>query len=530
MRRSIAMLAPIAIGSLLLSACATSPDGGSGGETAEYLEGGTFTMALGSELGGFDPYANRGLLGLSSLAYDSLINVMPDGSIVTGLAKEWIVEPTSATFTLNEGITCSDGTPLLASQIAEDLTYLNNPENSSPQYGVNVPTVPFTATGDDEAGIVTVDLSAPFGLLLETLGRAPIVCAAGMADRESLATTSSGTGPFVLSEVNGTSFTFTVREDYTWGPNGATTSEIGTPAKIVLQVIPQEATGANLLLSGELNFAKVTGPDKARLEAGNYAHSDWQVGGSWLSFNQINNRVTTDFNVRQALLAGLDFDQVVKVSTGDSGSRATSLVSMEPKVCPATSIVDLLPSFDQDAAAALLDDAGWKADSNGKRSKDGEALTIALHYLDFSSPLERPTAELVASMWGELGIEVSLNSMDINGYIDSMYTTSNWDVLMSGWDFAIPSQMVPYLSGALPPSGNNILGVDSEEYNSNVEKATALTPPEACQYWDAAEAAIVNDAYLAPISNRIVPWYMSKAEVEIQRYEAPLPTSIRLLK
>src|SRR5262245_19967189 len=103
--------------SLVLSAC-----GGSGGSAApggpvHYATGGTFTMTVSYDLGAFDPYTGI-VLGPSVLAYDSLVNLRQDGRFVSGLAQKWTADVRSATFTLRPGVTCSDGTPLTASQVA----------------------------------------------------------------------------------------------------------------------------------------------------------------------------------------------------------------------------------------------------------------------------------------------------------------------------------------------------------------------------------------------------------------------------
>ncbi len=51
-----------------------------------------------------------------------------------------------------------------------------------------------------------------------------------MADRASLASATSGTGPYVLTEAApGDHYTYAVRDGYAWGPDGATTDTEGMP-------------------------------------------------------------------------------------------------------------------------------------------------------------------------------------------------------------------------------------------------------------------------------------------------------------
>lgn len=74
------------------------------------VEHGTVRIAAASETPSFDPYSTFGA-AQARYAYDSLVDLAPDGTVVSGLASSWQATTTTATFTLRPGITCSDGTP-----------------------------------------------------------------------------------------------------------------------------------------------------------------------------------------------------------------------------------------------------------------------------------------------------------------------------------------------------------------------------------------------------------------------------------
>ena len=44
----------------------------------------------------------------------------------------------------------------------------------------------------------------------------------------------------------------------------------GFPSEVVVRIVENESTAANLLLSGEVNAAGVAGPDRQRLESEGY--------------------------------------------------------------------------------------------------------------------------------------------------------------------------------------------------------------------------------------------------------------------
>ena len=69
--------------------------------------------------------------------------------------------------------------------------------------------------------------------MLNSISNLPMVCESGMKDRASLKNQTAGTGPYVLAKANpGVDYVYKVRDGYTWGPDGATTAENGTPAQI----------------------------------------------------------------------------------------------------------------------------------------------------------------------------------------------------------------------------------------------------------------------------------------------------------
>jgi peptide/nickel transport system substrate-binding protein len=487
-------------------------------------------MAIAGDVGSFDPYHSLFIKGYYKLAYDSLVNLLPNGEVVSGLAEKWNADARSATFTLRSDVTCSDGSSLTARQVAADLTYAGDAKNQSSLYGSEVPSVPFTATGDDTARTVKIKMSAPYGFTLRTIGMAPIVCAKGLTDPKSLASTSAGTGPFVLVKaVPGQSYTFTVRKGYKWGPGGASTNVPGLPAKVVLRIIPNETTASNLLLAGQLNWALVAGDDRRRLDARGLANVTVPAAGAWLWFNHLGGRTTADKRVRQALVQALDLDEVIRVNTGGTGTAATGLVAMDPKPCPGDTVRGRLPRHDVLAAQATLEQAGWIKGADGIRTKDGRPLSLDLHYSAASSP-DKPTAELLAQRWKAIGVRTKINADSITTMNQVVFKTSNYDIYMQGLGTTLPTVAVKYVSGPVAPKGVNIAGIDNKTYQALAAKATTMTPPQACTYWNQAEQALYRDVDLAPIANRPLKYYLNNVKTQVNGYDFPIPTSIRVLR
>ncbi|MEV4895568.1 ABC transporter substrate-binding protein [Nonomuraea sp. NPDC055795] len=527
MRTPLTLLVSVA----LATGCAGASPPGGGGLT--WAEDGTFTFAVPADQGILDPYRNLLPLGeMGSLAYDPLVNVTPEGKVVSGLATSWKADAETATFTLKKGITCSDGSPLTPSTVARVFGYLKNPKNQSPMYGLLVPSTPFEVSADDAAGTVKVTMKKPFALLVETLGRVPIVCDRGMDDPKILETTSAGSGPFVLTKVvRGDHYTFTRRDGYTWGPDGAANDAPGTPATIVVKVVPNETTRANLLLSGEINMAGVGGPDRDRLQARKLERYDVSTILGELWYNQRDGRPGADPLVRQALTAALDLDELTRVSTTGTGRRAGSLVANLAQPCAADSATGHLPAADPGRAAALLDQAGWVKAADGTRARNGRKLLMDLHYSPSEGEGSVAATELVAKRWQAAGVTVKLTADDPAALSRTMFESGDFDAYWAGFKFDLPSHILPWASGEVPPKGQNFAGIDNPDFVKLAAKAAATTGAAGCKLWNEAERALFKAADVVPISIAQQPYYLHKAKAATEGWlQQPIPTSIRVLR
>jgi len=191
----------------------------------------------------------------------------------------------------------------------------------------------------------------------------------------------------------------------------------------------------------------------------------------------------SDVKVRQAVAMGWNKLDVIETLGGEDGG--TPLVGV---VAPAfgwayNSDVELWP-FDQEAAAALLDEAGWTdSDGDGIRecngcatAEDGTPLAFTFRYSDILQLFE--TTVLVAqSQLEEIGFDVELELVEWANYIPDVYLGQNYDATaMSNSTAADPNEFTTLLNSAedIPGAGNNLSSYVNPEVDALIEQAIAV--------------------------------------------------------
>ena len=494
--------------------------------------GGTVTVIVDADPGSLDPHLSviATTNFVNSFAYETLVYLGQDGEFTPGLAESWEDSPTSVTYTLKDGVTCADGTPLTATTVADNFSFIADPANQSLLLGPYVPPGSrWKRTTRRAPSRLTTEAPVPF--MLQNTGAAVfIVCDAGLADRSTLAAGTNGTGPFVLEEaVANDHYTFSARDDYAWGPDGPTSELPGFPSEVVVRIIENESTEANLLLSGEVNIASIAGADRQRVESEGYFVTEQRSIAGEFFFNQMEGLPTADVAVRQALMGALDLQELMSVQTAGNGELATGLAELLPKACPGDTVGAFLTAgADVEAAGQLLDEAGWVMGSDGVREKDGAPLTIRAFYVT-SIENSALSMELAMAQWQELGVDVQLQGVDEAQFSTIAFETRAWDVFLAALNLDVPSVAVPFVSGPQPPDGVNFSAVANPEYDALVAEASALTGAEACEVWNAAEAELYAQMNILPFAATTAPFFGNGAEFALGRIGI-IANSLRLVE
>jgi peptide/nickel transport system substrate-binding protein len=526
--RKLPAVAVVGVMALTLAACGSSNGSQSSGQLAS---GKTFTAVLATDPGNLDPdFTSLSVTNeVDSFLYDSLVNVDQSGKLVAGLADKWTGNTTTATFTLRKGITCSDGTALTASDVADNINFVGNPKNASSKIADYVP-VEATATASNAAGTVTVTSPAPDPFLVQNVGSLPIVCPKGMANRGLLKQGADGTGPFTVTQVlPDNQYTLTARKGYNWGPGNWTANPAGFPAKVVFKIVPNMTTAANLLLASSVNLVSVLGPDVQRLKAKHLFEQDVVANLGELWFNQRPGTPTADAAVRKALTEAVDLPQLGQVVASGTGVPATGLVSPAYSPCHGNTVSGNLPAHSVASAEAALTAAGWTVGSGGIRAKGGTKLAMTLVYDSALGPAMQAGAELLQKDWSAIGVQVTLSGLtdtEISGVIFS--PAGNWSAGLIPLNVTLPTQLTAFFSGPTPPNGTNFAYVQNSAYDAHVKTASAIAGTGGCSQWNAAESSLFQQADVVPFVDSVVPDFAQGATFQLVQGGIS-PSSIRML-
>lgn len=462
----------------------------SGGSSSNSGGSSTVSMHLDGPLTSLDPAKGSSFQDAVAMwsLYDPLVDFDADGKIVAGLATSWTSTPKSATFTLRSGVSCSDGTKLTSQMVVNSLTRFMNPKTAAPFLSLVIGSKNTAKVTAPDANRVNVTLQKPWSGLVAGLA-APytgIICPAGLKKPGDLLTKSYGTGPYVAaSQVSGASYTMTRRAGYTWGPKFAKAPTTGTaPKTLVLKVVQDESTRANLMSTGKLQIATYGSDAWNRFQGQpGYKVVKEAQSDTWLMFNENKGHPTADKNVRKAISQALNRETINKIQSFGSGQLISNLG--EPTYeCFDPSLDSLIPSFDTAAASATL--KGVKIRIIGTNLlAGGDANGYLLSALK------------------AVGADASVTTMNNERWVGDLFSGKNdWDItiLVLGNTISSLLEAGGFEVGAAPPAGQNLSGVQNPKADAAFVEAGATAGAAKCAAMSRFQKALLTNSDVLPLA------------------------------
>ena len=403
----------------------------------------TMRAAITGDEGTLTPYTYvTGFPGwnLLMLQYDSLMQIDVDGVPHPWLAESVDVSDDGLTYdmTLVDGVTWHDGEPLTAEDVVFTVDYFL--ANAAGRFSRNLGTVT-EATADGDLG-VTLTLEAPSpSFPLSTLSDVPILPEHIWSTVEDPEThqfegPNVGTGPYTLEEYQSdTSYRLVANPDYF---RGAPTVE-----ELVIVQFADDAGALAAIRSGEVDvvFDQIAPEQVDPLgQQGTIEIAQGPEYSSQLLYFDASKAPFDDIAVRQAMSLAVDRQDLV-----DTVFLGAATVGSAGWIHPdqPTFNAEVETTTDLEQANTLLEDAGYTdSDGDGIREADGAPMSYEL-LTPSGDSLRLRTAELVAAMLADVGIQANVSSVEQATWEEAVWpgfdvaNGRNYDLAMWGWSAPI---------------------------------------------------------------------------------------------
>ncbi|MEF8757050.1 MAG: ABC transporter substrate-binding protein [Halobacteriales archaeon] len=438
----------------------TSPGDG------EDMGGGTITYARGNDSGTLDPQATSSGEDAKVIqqVYDQVIEFEPGKTTLrAGLAEEFSLEGTSVMLTLRQGAMFHNGEEFTSEDFLATYRRFLDEEyenfvgtDTRSYYGPYLLSVvdEVNTPGDYEVELALKQKHAPMLRNLAVFAFGMISKAAIESD-DQLRNTPVGTGPFAFeswSQANGI-IRLSRYEDH-WGEN-ANVSEV------VFSAIPENSSRAQSLNAGDVDIidgldAQTTSTIENSSSAELVTTPGINVG--YLAMNMDRRDEFKDRRVRRAFNYAVDTQTLV--DNIYSGLAVQASQPVPENMTGYNDEVDPYP-YDPDEAEALLEEAGYGDGFEVELSTFRNPRTY--------NPSPDSAAQFVKSNLEDIGLTVSINTMEFNAFLD--YTDAGkHDACFLGWmtDNADPDNFFNALltPGAEIPEGQDWVSYDAENFNT----------------------------------------------------------------
>lgn len=445
-----------AVVALVLVGCgATTPSADDGSPRAATAGGDTVRVAVGQRAGNLDPHDYAGQFYVQDLLFEGLVKYAKNGEIEPSLAESWEVDKrgTTYTFTLREGVTFTDGTPVDAAAVEWNFKRWAGKEDTE-WLGLSRA---FKAMKVSGPRTFELELSQPYPPALQELAyvRPVRLLSPKSVDAEGLYVKPVGTGPWVLehSDRNGAAFK---RNERYWGAKPK-------PARLELDVIPDAQTRLSALRAGDVDVigGEFTAPLTPRnalalKQASNVKLvTETGTGTLVLGFNEAKAPFD-DKRLRAAVNKVIDRKAIAKALYFGFGEPAGNLF---PESVPLSGARHEIPLVDKAAAAALVKAAGYGPDT---------PLKVTLLTSEDAIPGGRAMGEVIQSALKEIGIAVEVRLVD--------HATRHKEIAKRAYDLAFYATYAapydPYGSFGAVFDSRTEIGVDGKIFMD----AKALDP------------------------------------------------------
>jgi peptide/nickel transport system substrate-binding protein len=428
------------------------------------------------------------------------------------------------TFTIREGVTFHDGTPLTAEDIAFTYTFYKEAAGF-PFIPAYLEQIESAVAPDPQTLVVTlleaipnldVNLRALYVLPKHIWSEVDPATAAEFTNDAMI-----GTGPFKLVEYKQNEFVRLEANDGYFG---------GRPKvdAVIFQTFDNQDAMVQALRTGQVDM--ITEMPNTAVATLRNAENIKVVAGAPMapSVTDIILNVTApencpadtglctghpalqDLAVRQALAHATDKQQIIDVVLLGLGTPGLTLLPDGLGVFYNNSLTDY--AFDIAEANRLLDEAGYlDSDGDGIREMpdSDQALVFRLNWPSDSADSPR-IAELLGNTWNEIGVGIEPSALDPDALTAVCCPAFDFDLIIWGWGTdPDPSFLLSVMTTDEIPTGTSESGYSNPEYDElYVAQSVALDKDKRIELvWQMQEIVHRDLPYIIPFYAQSVQAY-----------------------
>lgn len=391
----------------------------------------------------YDPHRStaRAASEVLFMMADTLVSLDYDmQTIQPGLAESWDVSEDGRTYTfhLRQDVTFCDGKPMTAGDVVYSIKRWIDPATRSPVSWRAGDVEDVVATDDHT---VAYKLKAPFSELLYQLTQSFAV----VIDQASVERLGddfgvkgfNGTGPFCWVEWRPRNDLKLARNpDYRWGPPIYENRGPAQVDEVVWKIVPEENTRMAAVATGQSEITQYVPYSALRTLRANpqliVSQSDAAFWTYFAGF-KIDRDMVGEEAVRRAMVMAVDQQAIADNLYFGEVEPAHSYIS-QAALDWNHELDDRLITTDVEEANRILDEAGWKRESDGFRYKDGRKLAPLAY--GFAGSTWQKLMEAIQGDVRKIGVDLQIQTFD---------ATIAWGK-MATQEFDLFGMSYPYIS------------------------------------------------------------------------------------
>ena len=271
----------------------------------------------------------------------------------------------------------------------------------------------------------------------------------------------TGCGPFVFREWKSDQYVILDRFDHYW--EGSPNYE-----RYVYRIIPNLLTQEMEFYAGTVDSYGVRPHQVERLkdDPTYQSFSGLSFGYTYIGYN-MRREPFRDPRVRRALGMAIDVEKIIKYVLYGQGERITGPFVKQTDYYNHT--IEPL-QYDPDGALSLLEEVGWRRNSEGWLEKDGKRFQFTL-ITNSGNPLREQALAIAQDAWKKIGIDVRTDRIEWAVFIQERVNKADFDALILGWSMGIePDLYQIWHSSQADPHQLNFVAFKNSEADDLIVK------------------------------------------------------------